>query len=287
MTRYLLVFLLMLPLPANAADYTRVNDIAYGSEQLQKLDIYTPKNCERSGCPVVVWVHGGGWRNGDKEYVGSPRLAATWCPAGAVLVALNYRLSPDVVHPAHVQDIAMAINWINRNIRSYGGNPDKLSLLGHSAGAHLVALVATDPQYLQAYGLTPAKAIRNVFPIDSASYDLVANSREAFVGRMIAQAFGTNKQALEAASPITLVQRNRNQQYPRFAIAAVKNRANAVFQMNKLAEELQRAGGFATTIVVDTSSSRQLQAHSEIAKDLSDPSHAMTRQLMAEAGLQP
>lgn len=287
MLRLLSLILFFTTMPAVAAEITSTIDVAYGNHALQKLDIYAPKNCVRGGCPVVMWVHGGGWRNGDKNSGGPRRLAGAWCQAGAVLVAVNYRLTPEVMHPAHVQDVAAAINWVNKNIHSYGGNPNKVSLLGHSAGAHLVALVATDIQYLQPYDLHPATALHAVFPIDSASYDLNRNSKEPLVGRMIKDAFGTNAAALAAASPITVVQHNRNGKYPRFVVAAVAPRNNAILQMNMLVAELQRAGGSATSIVVETSSSRQMRAHGEIAKDLADSSKPMTRQLMAEAGLQP
>lgn len=287
MLRLFTFLLLITALPAGAAEVTKVRDIAYGTDSLQKLDIYTPQRCQQGGCPVVIWVHGGGWRNGNKNSGGPQNIANVWCPAGAILVAVNYRLSPDVVHPAHVQDVAASINWVKRNIQSYGGNPNMISLLGHSAGAHLVALVATDPQYLKAFGLHPASTLHAIFPIDSASYDLNASSKEPLVGRMIDQAFGKNPRVLASASPIWLVRNNRDEKYPRFVLAAVKARSNAVFQMNKLIEELQRAGGYATGIVVESTARGQMRAHGDIARDLADGSKAMTRQLMAEAGLQP
>lgn len=264
----------------------KIADIAYGTAELQKLDIYTSEQCRKQACPVVVWVHGGGWRMGDKSFRGAPNLAATWCPLGVVLVAINYRLSPDVVHPAHVQDVAAALNWVKGNITPYGGNPDKIYLLGHSAGAHLVALVATDPRYLGAYNM-PLTALAGVFPIDSASYDLNSSINSAWVGRMVEQAFGKDPVLLSAASPLDLVHKHRNVAYPPFIMAAVKQRPDAVFQMNKLVEELQKAGGQAQGMVVDYPGRRQLQAHGDISKDLSDMSAAMTRRLMAEVGVLP
>lgn len=278
---------MMLGSTAQAADFTKVTDLAYGTDKLQRVDVYTPPSCQRGGCPVIMWVHGGGWSHGSKNMRSTAQLAATWCAAGAVLVAVDYRLSPDVMHPAHVEDIAASINWVRQNIQAYGGNPARIYLLGHSAGAHLVALVGTDPQYLGKYGLTPAEALAGVFPIDSASYDLNASSRDLFVGRLVRGAFGEDRKILSAASPLDWVSQNRHQSYPPFILAAVKQRPDAVFQMNEMVEALQRAGGSAQAMVVDYPGQRQLQAHGSIARDLTNSSHAMTKRLMAEMGLHP
>lgn len=284
---FLFIALIIMGFPAQAAGITSVTDIAYGPAPLQKIDVFTPERCVQGGCPVLMWVHGGGWRMGDKAYRGTENLVNSWGVRGAIVVAVNYRLSPDVVHPAHVQDVAAAIAWVKQHIQSYGGNKDRIYLLGHSAGAHLVALVATDPQYLQAYGLHPADALAGVFPIDSASYDLVDSSDEPWVGRMVKQAFGSNRDALELASPLWLVSHNRHERYPPFIFAATKQRSNAVFQMNEMIEQLQRDGATAQGMVVDYPTLRQLKAHGEIARDLSDPTSTMTKRLMVEVGLQP
>jgi len=285
--RYLLFLLLLIAFPALAADITQVKNIPYGPEKLQQLDVYMPKSCGQGGCPVVIWVHGGGWRMGDKNMGGAERLAQTWGSAGAILVAINYRLSPAVTHPAHVQDVAASINWVKQHIVQYGGNSSRIFLLGHSAGAHLVALVATDPQYLRVYNLHPATALAGVFPIDSASYNLTESINERHVGRMVSQAFGTNKEQLERASPLWLVKENRREKYPPFIIAAAGVRDNAVRQMRDLAFNLQRAGANANTLVVDYSRKGQLAAHMQIAKDLADPTSTMTKNLMAAVGLRP
>ncbi|MBS1133984.1 MAG: Alpha/beta hydrolase fold-3 domain protein [Burkholderiaceae bacterium] len=125
LNNYLLVLLMLLPLSARAGSET---DLAYGREAGQSLDIYHPDRCLAARCPVVMWVHGGGWRNGDKGNNGAKDLAATWENAGAVVVTLNYRLTPDVVHPAHVQDVAAGIAWTRANIGRYGGDPQRLFL---------------------------------------------------------------------------------------------------------------------------------------------------------------
>lgn len=281
------IFAFLLLFMVNVAQAAEISDVSYGPDPLQNLDVYSPENCPQVGCPVLVWVHGGGWRMGDKSNDSTHGIVKAWVPRGAIVVAVNYRLSPAVVHPVHVQDVAASIAWVKQNIQGYGGNPNKVFLMGHSAGAHLVALVATDPQYLKPYGLHPADALAGVFPIDSASYDLTESVKEAWVGRMVRQAFGDNRDALNLASPIWLASHNRRERYPVFILAATKQRDSAVFQMNELVQQLQRDGANAQGIIVDYPAMRQLEAHREIAMDLGDPTSTMTKRLMVEVGLHP
>jgi len=224
---------------------------------------------------VTLWVHGGGWRNGDTTKGSASNMLTQWANQGIVMVGVNYRLSPDVVHPAHVQDVAGAINWVHANISQYGGNPNRISLLGHSAGAHLVALVATNPTYLGEYGLSP-KNLQNVFPIDTASFDLTQPSQ--FVKRMIDDAFGTNEETLRDASPIWNV--HTGGAYPSFIIAATKVRSDAVETSQILQKKLIEAGGSADLIIKDYPGARQLQAHGMIAKELADMDSSMTKTLI-------
>jgi acetyl esterase/lipase len=118
----------------------------------QRLDLYLPKGLV--DYPVVVLVHGGGWVMGDKRSCGLYAAVGRFLASqgiGAVLP--NYRLSPQVKHPEHVRDVARAVAWTHAHIGEHGGRPDQLFLAGHSAGGHLVALLTTDKQYLQAEGL--------------------------------------------------------------------------------------------------------------------------------------
>ena len=102
-------------------------------------------------------IHGGGWRTGDKANQSQRRQKATFFAGnGFVYVSVNYRLSPAVRHPAHVEDVAKALSWIVDHIASYGGDPKRIFLMGHSAGAHLAALVTADKTYLTKLGKSPA-----------------------------------------------------------------------------------------------------------------------------------
>jgi acetyl esterase/lipase len=143
-----------------ACEVDRVRDVAYyqgpGADAYRHhLDLYLPRG--RTNFPVVMLVHGGAWMAGDNRCCGLYASVGEFLAnhgIGAVLP--NYRLSPVVKHPEHIKDVARAFAWTHTHIAEYGGRPDQLFLAGHSAGGHLVALLATDETYLKAEGLSTA-----------------------------------------------------------------------------------------------------------------------------------
>jgi acetyl esterase/lipase len=166
------------------------------------LDVYLPAGC--GPVPVVVWVHGGGWRAGDKAFASTAPKVAWANQLGAALVAVNYRLSsPDagVVWPDHSDDVAAGLAWIGSEGPRIGLNPSDVVMLGHSAGAHLVTLAVTSRDLVGAVG--PRVDVRCVVALDTASYDL-ASSRANERG-LVANAFGTDPAVLAAASPLVQV----------------------------------------------------------------------------------
>ncbi len=124
-------------------------DLAYGTNERQKLDVYAPKAAKDA--PVLIFVHGGSWRNGDRSDY--PFLGESFVNEGYVTVAISYRLAPKTAFPGFVQDAALAVKWVEDNISKYGGDPKRVYLMGHSAGAHIVALLGLDASYLKAVGL--------------------------------------------------------------------------------------------------------------------------------------
>jgi arylformamidase len=183
----LLLATLAFPAPASAA-YTRHLDLSYdlGSPPAvaaqNQLDLYSPAGARRGSRAVVVWVHVGGWQQGDKRNQ-IRRKVDLFTGRGYVFVSVNYRLSgvapptgpldPNrVKFPDHPHDVGEAIGWLERNVARYGGDPTRIVLMGHSAGAHLVSLVGTDPRYLRAYGVSP-RQILGVVSLDTAAYDVV------------------------------------------------------------------------------------------------------------------
>jgi acetyl esterase/lipase len=196
--------------PGDASE--RHADIAYrtgeGADELRhKLDVYVPKG--RKDFPVVLFVHGGSWASGNKNlYIALGRSLAA---DGLGCVICNYRLSPKVQHPAHVEDVAKAFAWTCENIGKYGGKKDRLFLCGHSAGGHLVSLLATDPRYLKAENHSPSE-IRGVCSI-SGVYR-IAPADSAFAGP-----FGRDAEVCKQASPLT----HADGKHPPFLIAYAEN----------------------------------------------------------------
>lgn len=151
--------------PALTYDGTIKKDIAYGTDERQKLDIFIPDNFQKP-LPVIVFFHGGRWSFGSKDQY--KFVGMTLSQLGYVVVMPNTRLYPTVKHPAWVEDGAMAVAWAYNNIAEYGGNK-KLFLSGHSSGAHIAALVSADEKYLKKYNLTPK--IITAFSGISGPYD--------------------------------------------------------------------------------------------------------------------
>lgn len=213
------------PAPAPAA-YTARLDLSYDIDSPpapsppghNQLDLYTPAGARRGSRPVVVYLHGGGWQVGDKRNQ-IRRKVDLFTGAGYVFASLNYRLSPfapptgafdpnRVKFPDHPHDVGEAIGWLHRDVTRYGGDPTRIVLIGHSSGAHLVSLVATDPRYLSAYQV-PRRQILGAVSLDTATYDIAARAdpQRNEGARGIWSVFGTPEEnaatgAWLAASPL-------------------------------------------------------------------------------------
>lgn len=136
-----------------SSTFSRTSDLAYGPDPRNKLDVYTPKDAAPDA-PVVVFFYGGSWTSGsrgDYAFVGEA-LASR----GIVAVLADYRLYPQVHYQGLLQDSAQAVVWTREHIRQFGGDPAKLYVMGHSAGAYNAAMLALDPQWLAAAGATPS-----------------------------------------------------------------------------------------------------------------------------------
>jgi arylformamidase len=225
----------------------RTRDILYGKDPvLQALDVYRPENAV-GALPVLVFVHGGGWSMGGKGT--RPAIAAFFGHADLVYVTINYRLSPAVKHPAHADDVARAVAWVHANIHRYGGDGSSIYLMGHSAGAHLAALVASTPRHLRAFGVPP-EIIRGTILLDGSAYDLVKRVPESggWVRKMLLNAFGNDPTVWRGASPQH--QLSGDGPPPPCLLFHVSGRRASETQARSFAAALRAAGGKAEVIAV-------------------------------------
>lgn len=243
-------------------------DIVYGSDPLQRLDFHAVKT---SGpAPLVLFVHGGGWKRGDKSNGTGTFKAPHFTGLGYHFASTNYRLVPVATVEQQAADIAAALAALLRQADSLAIDRRKVVLMGHSAGAHLVALVGTDPQYLRAVGLSP-NDVAGIIPLDGAGYDVPAQMGEnaLLMGDTYMQAFGSDPERQRAVSPTF------NAAAPNvdnWLIAHVE-RADAKRQSDGLAAALRSAGARA---VVRAFPGRGLQGHAEINRRMGDPAYAAT-----------
>ncbi len=221
--------------------YIRVADIKYASHpnsdpKLNLLDVYLPK--KGSNSPVLIWIHGGALAYGEKEYV--QEKAEYFTKKGYVFISINYRLSPKVVHPAHVQDVADAIMWVHKNAVHYSADANKIFLMGHSAGAHLAALVSTNETYIKKSG-GELSIIQGVVLLDGAGYDIpvLMNDAKSRLREWYTQAFGNTKKEWEEASPVYFVKPGKK--IPAFMIAFAGEREASEVEAKILSKKLTEA----------------------------------------------
>ena len=170
LTGLLLAFSLVSAAQAEEVKHAVKRDIPYGTaHERQVLDIYAPEGAR--DLPVVFWIHGGGWQTGDKSSVQLKPQA--FVEKGFVFVSTNYRLLPEVEMETIFRDIAKSIRWVHDHIAEHGGDPNRLLVGGHSAGAQLAALISIDDRYLKNEGLSLA-IIKGAIPVDGDTYDVPA-----------------------------------------------------------------------------------------------------------------
>jgi len=178
------------------------SNIAYGLDALQKLDVYLPKSrAQKSSnqtlAPILMIVHGGAWSIGDKSHQGLIQHKATyWNQQGWIVISVNYRLVPKVTVQQQTQDIADALNFVQKNASNWQADSHKIIMMGHSAGAHLVTLLSTHPEWISNF----PKPWKATIALDSAAYDveaIMSNQHSQFYDRV----FGPSKENWRLVSP--------------------------------------------------------------------------------------
>jgi acetyl esterase/lipase len=277
-TSLLIVTLLLYPPTLRAAEPKIVRGLFYteAKHEQQTLDVYAPAAGKNH--PIAIWIHGGGWHSGDKKEVGSKPQAFT--DQGYVFVSINYRLWPGVTIKQIAEDVAKAIRWTHEHGAEYGGDPKRLIVLGHSAGAQLAALVCTDERYLKAEKLSFA-VIKSCVPVDGDTFDLamrfatVEKSGNQKLAERDKERFGDEKLQKELSS-VTYIAKGKN--IPPFLILHVADHPDTTGQSQRLFKALGEAE---VTARIHPAEGKN---HTTINDDLGTPSDKPTQALFEFLG---
>ena len=233
------------------------------------LDFYRAQGTAKPA-PLVLFVHGGGWKRGSKDNAAGGWKQIHYPASGYAYASINYRLVPDATVEQQAADVAAALAHLLTRADALGIDRTRVVLMGHSAGAHLVALVGTDERYLRGAGLSFAD-LDGVIPIDGAAYDVPVQMQDGpkIMQDTYAQAFGTDPARQRALSP-TLQAAAPNA--PAFLIPHVQ-RPDGVRQSEALAAALRGAGARADIASFEGTG---LKGHGEINRSMGDPAYAAT-----------
>ncbi len=213
-------------------------EIAYGTHPRQRFDLHAPTNPR--GASSVFFVHGGGWRMGDKRQALGAK-AAHWTAAGAFVISTNYRLVPDADPVEQARDVARALAAAQREVARRGGDPEAFALMGHSAGAHLIALLAASPRIAQEAGVRPWRA---TVLLDAGAIDVVSTLESGRGKAIFDNAFGRDPVFWRAASPMHQLQ---TQTAPVLAVCA-EARLVACAENRAFVEKARGFGGRAEVL---------------------------------------
>jgi arylformamidase len=257
-------------------------DIPYTdkSDERQALDVYSPTGAKN--LPVVFWIHGGGWQAGDKKEVQIKPKAFT--EKGFVFVSINYRLLPAVEMGDIIRDVAKAVHWVHDHVAEYGGDPKRLLVMGHSAGAQLAALICTD-RYLKDEKLS-LDIIKGCVPVDGDTYDVPAIIETAETRRRVhglpqvkyghREKFGNDAAKHKDFSAVTHVEKGKG--IPPFLILHVADHPDTSAQAQRLGNVLKDAGIPVTIFGAKETS------HNKINADLGLPDDPATKALFEFVG---
>jgi arylformamidase len=213
-------------------------DLAYGSDPKQNLDLYLPKDARFSSAPVFLFLHGGGFREGDRAHYGA--IAAPFAKHGMITAVVGYRLTVDGFHyPDQPNDARGAIKWIYENISQYGGDPESIYVGGHSAGAIISADIGVNRKWMTEAGL-PKAILKGIVPV-SGPYDLRGRGRPGE-----AYAYAPSTELLEKASPVLHVSDPAPQ-----ALVVVGSKEKYQQSSLELVEQLQANGSDAQYLLLD------------------------------------
>lgn len=244
-------------------------ELAYGGDPFERLDFHTATGA-RGPAPLIVFVHGGAWAKGDKSNATGAGKIAHFTARGYAFATINYRLVPSARVEDQAADVAGAVAWLRMHARELGVDPGRIVLMGHSAGAHLVALVSTDPQWLKRAGLG-LDAVRGAVLLDGAAYDVAGQlARNApLLHQSYVAAFDEEPSRQRALSPTAHA---AAPDVANFLILHV-DRDDGRAQSEALAAALRKAGA---NVELDALEGRGLIGHMAINRRLGDPDYPAT-----------
>ena len=256
--------------PAAPSAFAPKRNLAYGTAPEQKLDYYPPTVFTRSAPPLIVVGHGGGWEHGSKDNATGAAKIRHFTGNGYAFATIDYRLVPGATVEQQAQDVAAALAWLVAHARVLGFNPSRMVLMGHSAGAHLAALVATDPRYMHGQDLM-LDQLRGVVLLDGAAYDVPAQMAEAgrFIRPIYTEAFGTDPTRQRALSPIA---HTKGPNVLSFLILHVQ-REDGTRQSEALAKALRAEG---SKVAVQGFEGRGLRGHVAMNRQLGEADYPAT-----------
>ncbi|WP_324767484.1 alpha/beta hydrolase [Pokkaliibacter plantistimulans] len=225
-----------------------LENVAYGSSDQERLDIYLPHQPHQA--PLIVMVHGGGWRGGDKD---SRSVVVNkierWVPRGLIFVTVNYPMLPDTSVLQQANYVARALAYVEQHAAQWGGDSQQIVLMGHSAGAHLSALIGADPGRFASLGLKPWLG---TVLLDSAAMDVesIMSSRHL---RLYDDAFGNDPGYWHEVSPILYL---GHQAAPFLAVCSSRRQTSC--------EEAERFASKAQQLQVSSSVLREDLSHRDI-----------------------
>ena len=238
---------------------TAIRNVAYGPDPAQRFDLYLPANASRA--PVVFYVHGGGWANGDKTNSGLANKLAYWLPKGYAVISSNYRMVPAAMPLEQARDVARGVALAQRRAGEWNLDPARMVLMGHSAGAHLVALLGAEPHLLTEAGAQPPLA---VVSLDSGALDVPTLMGQRRVPKLYHEAFGADPAYWRSVSPQQQLGRDG---VPMLLVCA-SERGFPTSPCDEARKLAKRAEGLRVPMLVQP----EPMSHGEINKDLGLPS---------------
>lgn len=241
------VYLLMIGLLSLNTSANEWANIHYGSSNQQTLDVHgAGDGLNMAEKPILVMVHGGGWRFGDKDSRAVVQnKVAHWVDRGFVFISINYRLLPESEPLEQAKDVASALVYIQQHAKEWGASPELMIVMGHSAGAHLVSLLATQPQHFAA----TLKPWLGTVALDSAAYDVVSLMKSN-PPRLYRQAFGQDEANWIQNSPWHQLKQTTS---PFLAVCSSKRPDHPCVQAAQFITKLQSFGGQAMLLEQDLS----------------------------------